>query len=265
MALYRNDAEAVARQLQERGSPAARRRTNLRCGSTRRSAWVRPPSRQPGEDALRAVRRTVAFAEESARPRHALSAPLGEVLERGASSGALAVQPDQDAATIYASWRLVAEALGRRATMNATEAAAHVRRFCFLALGIGFGGLKTPFRSRVNATRRRGARVTLKDETAVVGVGATPVLQAGAVTPADRVEMACGHPARAEDAGLTIKDLDGFAIYSGRATPPRSPRCSGSPRSASRHAHVGWWWERRLAGPGGGGGELRAWRSAASR
>ena len=57
--------------------------------------------------------------------------------------------------------------------------------------------------------------MTLKDKTAIVGVGATPYYRAGQSLPQTPTEMACKAILLAlDDAGLTIQDLDGFAIYS---------------------------------------------------
>ncbi|HEX5587854.1 MAG TPA: TetR/AcrR family transcriptional regulator [Acidimicrobiia bacterium] len=144
MALYRNDAEEVARQLRERVAAAGTPEVQL-------GAWIdetlslgydRRRAKRAAMLASDAARRTAAFADESARAARALSEPLREVLARGASSGAFPrCVPDQDAATIYALvWRLVSEGIGGRATMDADAAAAHVRRFCFPALGIAAVG-----------------------------------------------------------------------------------------------------------------------------
>jgi acetyl-CoA acetyltransferase len=56
---------------------------------------------------------------------------------------------------------------------------------------------------------------TLKDRTAIVGVGATPYWRRGESLPLMPMEMA-GQAVLAalEDAGLTVDDLDGFALYS---------------------------------------------------
>jgi len=57
--------------------------------------------------------------------------------------------------------------------------------------------------------------VSIKDKTAIVGVGATPYYRRGQSLPQTPTEMACKAVLLAlEDAGLTIQDLDGFAIYS---------------------------------------------------
>jgi acetyl-CoA acetyltransferase len=56
---------------------------------------------------------------------------------------------------------------------------------------------------------------TLKDQTAVVGVGATPYYKRGRSVPQAPMELA-GKAVLAAlaDAGLTVDDLDGFALYS---------------------------------------------------
>lgn len=62
--------------------------------------------------------------------------------------------------------------------------------------------------------------MTLKDQTAIVGVGATPYYKRGQSLPQTQMEMACKAIKLAlEDAGLGIADLDGFAIYSGSCDP----------------------------------------------
>jgi len=62
--------------------------------------------------------------------------------------------------------------------------------------------------------------VSLKDKTAIVGVGATPYYRRGESVPETELSMACtAILAALDDAGLTIKDLDGFAIYSSSCDP----------------------------------------------
>jgi acetyl-CoA acetyltransferase len=57
--------------------------------------------------------------------------------------------------------------------------------------------------------------MTLKDRTAVVGVGSTPYYKRGGSLPQTPMEMACKATFLAlEDAGLSVDDLDGFALYS---------------------------------------------------
>jgi len=57
--------------------------------------------------------------------------------------------------------------------------------------------------------------MTLRDKTAVVGVGATPYYKRGRSLPQTPLELAGKATLAAlEDAGLTIKDVDGLALYS---------------------------------------------------
>ena len=58
--------------------------------------------------------------------------------------------------------------------------------------------------------------MTIKDQAAVVGVGSTPYYKRGESWPQTLIEMACKATLAAlDDAGLTVDDLDGFALYSG--------------------------------------------------
>jgi|KBSSwiStaDraftv2_1062776.scaffolds.fasta_scaffold130323_2 acetyl-CoA acetyltransferase len=62
--------------------------------------------------------------------------------------------------------------------------------------------------------------MTIKDKAAVVGVGATKYFKRGQSYPENETSMACtAILAALEDAGLTIKDLDGFSIYSNSCDP----------------------------------------------
>jgi acetyl-CoA acetyltransferase len=57
--------------------------------------------------------------------------------------------------------------------------------------------------------------MTLKDQTAIVGVGATPYYKRGQSLPQTNLELAGKAVlAAVEDAGLTIDDVDGLALYS---------------------------------------------------
>jgi acetyl-CoA acetyltransferase len=59
------------------------------------------------------------------------------------------------------------------------------------------------------------ACVTLKDKTAVVGVGASRYYRRGQSLPQTNLELAgTAILAALDDAGLTVEDVDGFAIYS---------------------------------------------------
>ena len=77
--------------------------------------------------------------------------------------------------------------------------------------------------------------MTLKDRTAVVGVGATPYYRRGESAPQTELSMACSAILGAlDDAGLTVDDLDGFAIYfEALVTRHRSVPSSAFLRSAS--------------------------------
>jgi acetyl-CoA acetyltransferase len=62
--------------------------------------------------------------------------------------------------------------------------------------------------------------MSMKDKAAVVGVGFTPYYRRGQSLPQTELEMACkAILAALDDAGLTIRDLDGFAIYSSSCDP----------------------------------------------
>jgi len=70
----------------------------------------------------------------------------------------------------------------------------------------------------------------MKDKTAVVGVGATPYYKRGQSVPETELSMACtAILAALDDAGLTIQDLDGFAIYSNSCDPATVGAVRGIP------------------------------------
>ncbi len=72
--------------------------------------------------------------------------------------------------------------------------------------------------------------MSLKDKAAIVGVGATPYYRRGQSLPQTPLEMACKAILLAlEDAGLTIQDLDGFAIYSSACDPAQVASTLGVP------------------------------------
>src|ERR1700755_2532303 len=72
--------------------------------------------------------------------------------------------------------------------------------------------------------------MTLRDQTAVVGIGATPYYRRGESVPQTELEMACKAILSAlDDAGLTIKDLDGFTIYSSSCDPAQVASVLGVP------------------------------------
>lgn len=58
--------------------------------------------------------------------------------------------------------------------------------------------------------------VSVRDQTAIVGVGSTPYYRRGQSLPQTKLELACkAIIAACDDAGLSVKDVDGFAYYSG--------------------------------------------------
>jgi len=72
--------------------------------------------------------------------------------------------------------------------------------------------------------------VTIKDQTAVVGIGATPYYRRGRSVPETQLSMACtAIIAALADAGLTVSDLDGFAIYSSSIDPAEVASVIGVP------------------------------------
>src|ERR1700704_497573 len=72
--------------------------------------------------------------------------------------------------------------------------------------------------------------VTLRDKTAVVGIGATPYYRRGESLPQTELEMACKAILSAlDDAGLTVRDLDGFTIYSSSCDPAQVASVLGVP------------------------------------
>src|ERR1700721_2844297 len=72
--------------------------------------------------------------------------------------------------------------------------------------------------------------MTLRDKTAVVGIGATPYYRRGESLPQTELELACkAILAALDDAGLTIKDLDGFTIYSSSCDPAQVASVLGVP------------------------------------
>jgi len=86
--------------------------------------------------------------------------------------------------------------------------------------------------------------MTIKDKAAVVGVGATPYYKRGQSYPETELSMACTAILSAlEDAGLTIKDLDGFSIYSNSCDPAEISSVLGVPEVR---------WATTLTSGGGG-------------
>ena len=71
---------------------------------------------------------------------------------------------------------------------------------------------------------------TLKDKTAIVGIGATPYYRRGESLPQSELELACKAILGAlGDAGLTVNDLDGFTIYSSSCDPAQVASVLGVP------------------------------------
>ena len=72
--------------------------------------------------------------------------------------------------------------------------------------------------------------MTLRDKTAVVGIGATPYYKRGESLPQTELELACkAILAALDDAGLTVQDLDGFTIYSSSCDPAQVASVLGVP------------------------------------
>src|ERR1700749_501954 len=72
--------------------------------------------------------------------------------------------------------------------------------------------------------------MTLRDKTAVVGIGATPYYKRGESLPQTELELACKAILGAlDDAGLTVRDLDGFTIYSSSCDPAQVASVLGVP------------------------------------
>src|ERR1700729_892698 len=72
--------------------------------------------------------------------------------------------------------------------------------------------------------------MTLRDKTAVVGIGATPYYRRGESLPQTELELACkAILAALDDAGLTVRDLDGFTIYSSSCDPAQVASVLGVP------------------------------------
>lgn len=72
--------------------------------------------------------------------------------------------------------------------------------------------------------------MTIKDQAAIVGVGATPYWKRGQSYPESELSMACtAILAALDDAGLSVSDLDGFAIYSNSCDPAEVASVLGVP------------------------------------
>src|SRR6476469_4915936 len=72
--------------------------------------------------------------------------------------------------------------------------------------------------------------MSIKNQAAVVGVGATPYYKRGQSFPETETSMMCtAILAALDDAGLTVKDLDGFALYSFSCDPAEVAAILGVP------------------------------------
>src|SRR5258707_4572485 len=72
--------------------------------------------------------------------------------------------------------------------------------------------------------------MSIKNQAAIVGVGATPYYKRGQSYPETETSMMCtAILAALDDAGLTVKDLDGFALYSFSCDPAEVAAILGVP------------------------------------
>ncbi len=72
--------------------------------------------------------------------------------------------------------------------------------------------------------------MTIRDQAAVVGVGATPYYKRGQSYPQTELSMACKAILLAlDDAGLSVQDLDGFALYAQACEPAEVAATLGIP------------------------------------
>lgn len=72
--------------------------------------------------------------------------------------------------------------------------------------------------------------MTIRDKTAIAGVGATPYYRRGESYPRTELEMACRAVLLAvEDAGLTVADIDGFALFAYGYDPAQVAAALGVP------------------------------------
>ena len=72
--------------------------------------------------------------------------------------------------------------------------------------------------------------MTIKDQAAVVGIGRTPYWKRGLSFPETEMSMACtAILAALDDAGLTVADIDGFAIYAHACDPATVAATLGIP------------------------------------
>src|SRR3954468_10050616 len=72
--------------------------------------------------------------------------------------------------------------------------------------------------------------MSIKNQAAVVGVGATPYYKRGQSYPETETSMMCtAILAALDDAGLSVNDLDGFALYSFSCDPAELSAILGVP------------------------------------
>jgi acetyl-CoA acetyltransferase len=72
--------------------------------------------------------------------------------------------------------------------------------------------------------------VSIRDQVAIVGIGATEYFRRGQSVPETQLSMACtAIIAALEDAGLGVEDLDGFSIYSNSIDPAQVASVLGVP------------------------------------
>jgi len=72
--------------------------------------------------------------------------------------------------------------------------------------------------------------MTRTPTTAIAGIGRTPYFKRGASVPRTKLQMACqAIKAACEDAGISVKDIDGFAYYSGGFDTARIAQMLGIP------------------------------------
>jgi acetyl-CoA acetyltransferase len=72
--------------------------------------------------------------------------------------------------------------------------------------------------------------MSIRDQTAIVGIGATDYYKRGQSLPETQLSMACtAILAALDDAGLSVRDLDGFSIYSNSIDPAQVASVLGVP------------------------------------
>ena len=72
--------------------------------------------------------------------------------------------------------------------------------------------------------------MSIKNKTAIAGVGATPFYKRGQSDPQSLNELVCkAIIAAIDDSGLSVRDIDGFAYYSGGFDTPYLMETLGIP------------------------------------